>query len=271
MMARMRLPLRRSRLLLAGAVALLLAAGTPGGAQSAPAAARLADSIRQQIEQAVAANDGPNLRRAREVAARAAAAQPGDPWLAYYHGYAAFREAGFLLGASRAKEAQPMLDAAVAAVERANAAHPSPDAYALLSALQGQRLTASGSTFTAMRLGPAVLKAIGRAEEIGPQNPRVWLLKGINAFNAPSAFGGGVDKAEAHLRRALALFSGDRPAAPMPTWGLADAWIWLGRSLQAQGRAAEARQAYATAAQLQPANTWVTDVLIPSLDRTRTG
>jgi tetratricopeptide (TPR) repeat protein len=239
--------------------------------QSASESARLADSLRRQIDAAVAINDGPTLRRAREAAERAAGAQPSDPWLVYYRGYAVFREAGFLLGASRIKELGGGLDAAVAALERSLGRSPSPDGWALLSALQGQRLTASGSTFTAIRLGPAVLRAIGRAEESGPQNPRVWLLKGINAFNAPGAFGGGMDKAEGHLRRALALFAADRPTAPLPTWGLADAWIWLGRALQAQGKRAEARAAYATAVQLQPQNTWLTDVLIPSLEQGRNG
>ena len=260
--------------------ALLLAfgLGTPGltplGAQAAPSAAvstpdlaRTADSLRRQIEAAVAANDGPTLRRVREASERAAAAHPQDVWLTYYRGYAVFREAGYLLGASRIRELGSALDGAVGALERMLARSPSPDGWALLSALQGQRLTASGSTFTAIRLGPAVLRAIGRAEDTGPQNPRVWLLKGINAFNAPSAFGGGMDKAEQHLRRALSLFPTDRPATPLPAWGLADAWIWLGRTLQAQGKRTEARAAYTAAVQLQPQNTWVTEVLIPSLDR----
>lgn len=232
---------------------------------------RLADSLRRQIEAAVAINDGPTLRQARIAAEQAATAHPQDAWLAYYRGYAVFREAGFLLGASRIREFGPVLDDATADLERSLKRAPSADGWALLSALQGQRLTASGSTLTAIRLGPAVLRAVGRAEEAGPQNPRVWLIKGINAFNAPSAFGGGMEKAESHLRRALALFGTDRPASPLPAWGLADAWIWLGRSLQAQGKRAEARAAYTAAAQLQPRNTWVTEILIPSLGDGRTG
>lgn len=232
---------------------------------------RLADTLRRQIEDAVATNDGSTLRRTRVAAERAASAHPEDVWLAYYRGYAVFREAGYLLGTSRIREFGPVLDAATADLERSLKRAPSADGWALLSALQGQRLTASGSTLTAIRLGPAVLRAVGRAEEAGPQNPRVWLIKGINAFNAPGAFGGGMDKAESHLRRALALFGTDRPASPLPAWGLADAWIWLGRSLQAQGKRAEARAAYTAAAQLQPRNTWVTEILIPSLGDGRTG
>lgn len=240
--------------------------GLPVMGSAQPDPSRLADSLRRQIESAAAANDGLTLRRAREAAERAAASGPADAWLAYYRGYAVFRETGFLLGKGKAREVTTPLDGAVAALEKSLEKSPSADAFALLSALQGQRLTASGSAFTAMRLGPSVLRAIGRAEAADPQNPRVWLLKGISAFNAPSAFGGGMERAEQHLRRALALFPTDRPPNPLPAWGLADAWIWLGRVLQAQGKRAEARSAYLAARALQPQNTWVTDVLLPSLD-----
>jgi tetratricopeptide (TPR) repeat protein len=240
--------------------------GRPMTAEAQPDPARVADSLRRQIEVATAQNDGPALRRAREAAERAAALGPADAWLAYYRAYAVFRESGFLMGMGRARDVVQPLEGAVDALENSLARSPSADAFALLSALQGQRLTASGSTFTAMRLGPSVLRAIGRAEATGPQNPRVWLLKGINAFNAPSAFGGGMERAEQHLRKALALFPAERPASPQPAWGLADAWIWLGRVLQAQGKRSDARAAYAAAREIQPQNTWLTNVLIPSLD-----
>ncbi|MDX2185196.1 MAG: tetratricopeptide repeat protein [Gemmatimonadaceae bacterium] len=237
------------------------------GAQSPPEGVTVADSLRMDIDAAVATNDPGTLRRARVAAERAALRFPGDPWVGYYRAYAAFREAGLLLSTARAKEVSAFLNPAVQAIEDALDRVPSAEGFALLSALQGQRLTASGSAFTAIRLGPSVLRAIGKAEALAPTNPRVWLLKGINAYNAPSAFGGGQQNAEQHLRKAIALFATFRAPIPAPTWGLADAWIWLGRSLQAQGRPAEARAAYQTAVQLEPWNLWVTGTLLPSLDR----
>lgn len=251
-------------LMVAALAAAALVAPRTGGAQEA---GRLADSLRHQLDLAIATNEVAPVRRVREAAAKAARATPADPWLAYYAGYAAFREAGLLLGTSRAAEAGGFLDAATALVEPITTGPAAADAQAILSALQGQRLTASGSTFTAIRLGPRIMRAAGRAEDRAPQNPRVWLVKGLNAFNAPAAFGGGVEKAEQHLRRALALFPDDHPAPPAPTWGHADAWLWLGRALQAQGRKPEARAAYAKARDLEPWNAWLTQVLIPGLER----
>lgn len=251
-------------LIFGGALALGLA---PAEAQTSPDAIRVADSLRVEIDGAVATNDAATLRRARVAAERAALRYPADPWVGYYRAYAAFREAGLLLSTARGKEVSAFLNPAVQAIEDALDAAPSAEGFALLSALQGQRLTASGSTFTAIRLGPSVLRAIGKAEALSPTNPRVWLLKGINAFNAPAAFGGGLQGAEQHLRKAITLFGSFRAPTPAPTWGLADAWIWLGRSLQAQGRPAEARAAYQTAVQLEPWNLWVTGTLLPSLDR----
>ena len=49
------------------------------------------------------------------------------------------------------------------------------------------------------------------------------------AFNAPAAFGGGLDRAEALLKKALDLYGADAPQPPLPAWGRADAHIWLGQ------------------------------------------
>jgi tetratricopeptide (TPR) repeat protein len=246
---------------------LALVVPAAAAAQAVSDATRVADSLRVEIDKAVASNDANVLRRTRVAAERAVVRFPNDAWVGYYRAYAAFREAGLLLSIARGKEVAAFLNPAVKAIEDVLDVAPSADGFAILSALQGQRLTASGSTFTAIRLGPSVLRAIGKAEALAPTNPRVWLLKGINAFNAPSAFGGGQQNAEQHLRKAIALFATFRAPTPAPTWGLADAWIWLGRSLQAQGRPAEARAAYQTAIQLEPWNVWVTGTLLPSLER----
>ena len=55
-----------------------------------------------------------------------------------------------------------------------------------------------------------------KAIAAGPVNPRVWLMKGIGAVNTPSAFGGGLDKAESHLKQALELFKSDHPPRLFP-------------------------------------------------------
>jgi tetratricopeptide (TPR) repeat protein len=83
----------------------------------------------------------------------------------------------------------------------------------------------------------------------------------------PKMFGGGSDKAEQDLRKAIVLFETDRPVAPAPSWGRADAYIWLGQALQKEEKPAEAKAAYEKALEIQPGNQWVQRVLLPSLDK----
>jgi tetratricopeptide (TPR) repeat protein len=69
------------------------------------------------------------------------------------------------------------------------------------------------------------------------------------------------------LRKAIALFEADHPVSPNPSWGRADAYIWLGQALQKEEKSADAKAAYQKALEIQPGNQWVQRVLLPSLDK----
>jgi tetratricopeptide (TPR) repeat protein len=118
-----------------------------------------------------------------------------------------------------------------------------------------------------MRLGSKSNAELDRAVAAGPNNPRVWLMRGIGAFNTPSTFGGGLDKAETYLKKALELAATDAPEPPLPAWGVADAHIWLGQVYAKQKHREAARAELEKARALQPRNLWITEVLLPSLDR----
>ena len=126
----------------------------------------------------------------------------------------------------------------------------------------------SGNPLSGMTLGPKSSELLDRAKEIEPKNPRVWLISGISARFTPKTFGGGADRAEQDLRKAIAMFETDRPVAPAPSWGRADAWIWLGQALQKEQKIDDARAAYQKALEIQPGNQWVQRVLLPSLSGT---
>ena len=118
-----------------------------------------------------------------------------------------------------------------------------------------------------MTLGPKSSGVMERALSRGAQNPRVWLMKGVGELFTPGMFGGGADKAEASLRKAIPLFDDDKPAAPAPAWGKDEAWLWLGRALEERGKWDDARHAYEKALELEPRNQWVRMDLLPNLDR----
>lgn len=228
---------------------------------------RWADSARIQIELANSRGDIQQLRASRALIERALTAFAGDPLLEHYAAYELYRESTLLMGRNGAKEAvyRPLLEQADSLLEHSASRLQLPETYALRSAVLGQLI--GSNPLRGMTLGPRSGKAMDRAMELGPNNPRVWLLSGIGAMFTPGMFGGGLDKAEEHLRKAVALFAADRPAAPLPAWGHAEAYIWLGQALHRKKQNEDARVAYAKALELEPDNGWVRSVLLPALDR----
>ena len=247
------------------AAALLALAAAPLAAQHPATRDQWADSARRAIEVAAPAGDRAALGAARALLDQALARFPDDPLLQHYQGYALWREASALLGRGDAAGAKALLEQADRLLERSARRLRLPESYALRASVTGQLIGISRNPLTGMRLGPRSSSLMEQAEEVGPGNPRVWLVKGMNAMYTPSMFGGGLDRARAHLQRALELFATDRPVAPLPAWGEADAYVYLGQVHAKDGRPAEARAAYERALALQPTNAWVREVLLPAL------
>jgi tetratricopeptide (TPR) repeat protein len=225
-----------------------------------------ADSARVEIEAASVTGSLDSFRGVKALLERALTAFPNDPLLQHYQGYALYREASLMQGMkSEAKAIRPVLEAAEDVLERSAKQLDLPETHAVRSSVIGQLI--GSNPLRGMTLGPKSSSAMDRAVELGPNNPRVWLMRGMSAMFTPAMFGGGESKAEAYLMKAIALFATDKPAPPLPAWGHADAYIWLGQLRQQQGRIDDARKAYTTALEIQPGNGWVRHVLLPGLDR----
>jgi tetratricopeptide (TPR) repeat protein len=244
------------------------AQGTAAAVPTATSA--LLDSLRPGIERALAAADWSTLDRAtaRLRAAISTAVGKSDAWLHYDLAYALHRRASAMIVEDRTKEARTLLEESQRTAARARELGASTHALALEGAVTGQLAGVSGA-FAAMRFGPRSFKLLDEAVETAPQDPRVALLNGISRLNAPRAFGGGAAKGEPELRRALQLYADDRNVSPLPVWGRADAHLWLGIALDQQGKTAEARAEFQRALALAPGHRWITDELLPGLDRKR--
>jgi tetratricopeptide (TPR) repeat protein len=192
---------------------------------------------------------------------------PGDPVLLHYKGYALYRQSNLMTGRAKEDEVKLVLDEASKALEESAAKLAWPETYALQSSVLGQMIGLSPGPITAMRLGPKSDQAMDRAVALGPTNPRVWLLRGIGSMFKPGFFGGGLDKAEKDIKKAIALFPNDKPAPSAPGWGHAEAWAWLGQVYAKQDRVDDARAAYRKALEIEPGFGWVTNTLLPELDR----
>lgn len=254
--------MRRSTFLLA--LLALLGARAPLRAQAA-----LLDSLRPQIERAAVRGDwtaiDPILVRLR-AATRGAGAR--DPWTHYDLGYALHRRASALLLAERIDQAKPMLEEAEQALAKAQELGGGGTATALRGAVTGQ-LAGTGGMMAAIRQGPRAFRLLDEALKQSPNDPLVALLNGMTRLNAPAAFGGGPNKAEPELRRAVTLFATHRPSGPGPVWGRVDALIWHAIALEQQGKRNEARIELTQALGLAPGHAWITQELLPKLDAAR--
>jgi tetratricopeptide (TPR) repeat protein len=247
-----------------------LLAQTPATRPAAPTAAalaggaRLADSVRTMADRAYLADDSTGLAQAYKLAQRARTVFPDEPLLLHYQGYIRYRQAQRL---SDFDMALPLYEEAVSLFERSAAIRPLPETHALIASATGSMI--GDSMLRGMRFGMKANAAEDHAVELGANNPRVLLLRAVSAWYKPSAFGGGEDKARDLLQQALRAFAADAPQRPLPAWGQAEAYAWLGQMEGKAGKRDAARAAYDKALSLAPDYAWVKYVLKPSLERTR--
>jgi tetratricopeptide (TPR) repeat protein len=221
----------------------------------------LTDRHRMALQAAISTGDLSGIARQRQELSRLAAANPSNGLLLHYVGYAWYREA--TLGDTAQRE--QALDSAESALRRSERLVKLPETHAVLSTVIGQQI--GRSPWKGMLYGSRVTGEMEKAVELDPENPRIALQQGINAFYSPEAFGGGHARARAAFERAIALFDRQRARPPYPDWGQAEAWAWLGRTRARAGDSSGARDAYTTALKMDSSYAWVSRVLLPALDR----
>lgn len=254
---------RRANLLLRLPVLVFFFASAPdsGLALQDLAPGELAGRLRAGVEEAVIAGDEEGLSEMVTLARRAVTAFPEHGLLHHYLGYTLYR-LGTLRFDSDPNRALATLFESESALLRAIELGPIPESYALMSSVLGRQIV---SDETAMNLSMRARSQMDRALAAGPRNPRVKVLEGIRAFHTPSMYGGGYDIALDRFLAAAALFEEDEPAPPLPAWGHAEAYAWLGQTYAELKRPEEARAAYERALEIEPSYAWVRDVLLPAL------
>jgi hypothetical protein len=71
---------------------------------------------------------------------------------------------------------------------------------------------------------PVSKAAIEKAKELDPDNPRIYLLLGLDKYNTPEQFGGSKTEAKALFETAITKFNVFKPALQAgPQWGLPQA------------------------------------------------
>ena len=248
-------------LLLAAALQLASAFDPRGLAAQTLDPGELAERLRTGLEEAQIAGDADALMQMATLSRRAVTAFPEDALLNHYAGYALYRVAGRTMETDT-DASHALLEEAESFFERSVEIEPTAESHALLASAIGMRIT---GPISGMSLGMRSGAAMSRAKELGPDNPRVRLLEGISAFHTPGMFGGGHDAALEHFLAAIELFGQDAPQPPLPAWGHAETYAWLGQTHAALGQVEQAREVYERALEIEPGYLWVREVLLPGL------
>jgi hypothetical protein len=191
-----------------------------GGAAAAGAqtpAAKFVDSARVEIDRAVAANDSARLTRAVVLLDRALVVYPNDAYLLHYRGYAGYRQAVSLFMANKMAVAGPVVERAMSDLDKSGEKLPWPETFSLLASVSGFAIAIDPNR--GMELGQQIGMLQARAMQLGPKNPRVWLVAGIAAYHTPPEYGGGADRAREMVKKAIELFATDAPGPLAPAWG----------------------------------------------------
>ncbi len=238
-----------------------------------PAFAQSADSLlvsgKQMLQAGENASDLDAMYMSRATFERTLADTSLAAWSHYYIALADYRIVDLLLAAGEKNEdaASEHLKIAVEHLKEATRLDPqAAEAYALLSSAYGRQIGLN--PVKSMVLGPRVGKAVKKAMQIAPNNPRVVLSAAISDFNTPKMFGGSKEKGLQGFQRAAELFAQEEPTDPIqPVWGHSRTYAWLGIAYQDRGELELARAAFEKALEINPGFGWVKYVLLPELEK----
>ena len=244
-------------------LACIVSVAYPTLAQSAGS---LIVSGRQMMQTGENASDLDAMYAARATFERTLADTGLAAWGHYYVALADYRIAGLLEKESK-DQASEHLKAAVEHLQKATEIDPqAAEAYALLSSVYGWQIGLS--PMKTMLLGPKSGKAIEKAKQLAPDNPRVVLSAAISDFNTPKMFGGSKEKGQKGFQRAVELFAQEEPTDPIrPVWGHREAYAWLGIAHHGRGELESARTAFEKALEIDPDFGWVKHGLLPELEK----
>lgn len=229
---------RKSRLLgVLAAVALLT--GAPPAHAATPE--ELAD-FEAKADYAFYTEDANALRGL--LAEGAKLAESTRPLELYQFAHAEFRRLQLARVRGAVGQAEAAAEACLAALEKANETRSRfVEGLALEAACAGYLASFGGLRgLVAGRRSDARLDA---ARALDANNPRVLLTDGLVHWFKSDATAAERTAAQRSFARAAAAFDTVAATTPgEPTWGGAEAWLFLGRALETRGELLEARDAY---------------------------
>jgi tetratricopeptide (TPR) repeat protein len=137
--------------------------------------------------------------------------------------------------------------------EEISAYGESAESLALLSNCYG--ILISITPIKGVVLGPKADRAMAKAMNLDPGNPRALMIQGIAKLNTPGLFGGSTEEANTLLSEAIKEFSTDVAVAPY-NWGHAEVYVWHAQAQHALGNLNGAIEDLEQALVVEPDYKW---------------
>ena len=176
-------------------------------------------ALGQTLGQFATAKNADDYKNTANAFARIANAEPKE-WLPQYYAAQCHLLAGYELTRSNMTEAQELAKTALTEIQAAEKLAPMETELMVLKAFTYQLQLIENPMVNGQTYSPMIFEALGKAEAINPENPRIYMIRGEFTLNMPEFYGGGVAKATPDVKKAVEKFGTFKPASPVhPNWG----------------------------------------------------
>lgn len=123
------------------------------------------------------------------------------------------------------------------------------------------------SSMSAVTLSPKIHSLLDEAQQIAPQKPYSYVVRGIMKYKTPGIFGGSYEDALKNFNYAIKLFENDKKENSInPAWGYIETLAWAGQTQEKLDNNEAALFIYKKALIKEPEFEWIKYSLLPSLE-----
>ncbi len=221
---------------------------------------------KEKIEQGIQNWNGQEMLEARAHFERGLTLND-KPWLFHYYiAYCDQQLGHFVQGKKDKKKAIEYVNNAIEHLNKSIKLNSDfAEGYGLLSSMYGEKIGLQ--SWTGIVYGSRSSTLMRKALMLEPNNPRLYMIKGISAMFTPEKWGGSKTEAKKLFFKAAELFKNDHPESIMPDWGDSDVYAWLGQAELSLGDTLSAVIHYEKALEINPKNSWVKFQLIPKVQK----
>ena len=212
--------------LLIGAVALL--GSITVAAQTSDKFTRAMEALVPAVDTTTSIDGLTELANSFERIANAEKTQ----WLPYYYAALCYiNKANMLYTAQQLDQIDPLMDKAEPLLAKAEEFEKNnADIFCLRKMFNTGKMMADPMN-RFMTFGAAATEALETAKSINPENPRIYLLEGIDKFYTPEQWGGSKTEAKKLFEEAKKKFETYKPASPIhPSRGMGQVMYFLSQN-----------------------------------------